>query len=644
MTLSSSWKGEPHHPGNKKNGIPMTDDVCAGEAAIGGATPGMAAIDALQREPNYAAYVGAEAVLDRGGSACDGLSPVRVAFLSNFTVDPVLPVLRGGAMLSGLKVDTYVASFDAIMAEIADGASGLHTFRPDVVALALWLPSMSPTLCNRFCSLSAEDVESVLDDVEERTAAMIVGLRARLPSVPILVNNYPLPRVKSLGILDAQLPHGQVAAILELNRRLAERVWDDPYAYLVDFLQLLAGIKTAWQDERYWHIARVPFGQEALVAVGELYARFICALRGRLRKCLVLDCDNTLWGGIIGEDGLSGIRLGGQYPGSCYLAFQEEILNLHDRGVLVALCSRNNEEDVLQVLREHPDMLVREEHIATWRVNWGDKAENLARIAEDLNIGLDSLVFVDDSPFECERVRQRFPGVAVLQLPRDVSTYRHALVRRGFFDSLSISGEDRERTRMYRSETKRRELKTRATSLEDYLRDLDLVAEVAVPSGAELARVAQLTQKTNQFNLTTRRHTDGEIADFAGRNDAKIHRMRLKDRVSDLGIIGVAISEHEGDTATLETFLLSCRSLGRGAEDALLWCVLSDLRSCGCVSVRGLYRPTRRNQQVAGFYERNGCTRGGADEEEVEWLLDLTHWFGCAPEWIEIVTQENQGV
>lgn len=582
-----------------------------------------ATLNRLANEPTYSAYTAAANVLGRVAPEASNLPSLRVAILRNFTLDPLIPVIKGEIALAGFCPVIYLGDYDTIAQDVLDPDSALYAFQPDFVIVALWLETLAPTLVTRFLSLSPEQVNGEVERALTAADGIIAALR-RYSEAPILINNFPLPSYSTLGILDAQSGNYQIHTVLKLNRELLHRLQQSRDVYLVDYVSLMARVGSKQGiDERYWQIGRAPIGRHALVPFGQEYGKFFRALRGKTRKCLVLDCDNTLWGGIVGEDGLAGIQLGTAYPGSCYQAFQQEILNLHDRGVVLALCSRNNEADVLEVLRTHPDMVLREENFATWQINWDDKVTNLMRIAQDLNIGLDSLVFVDDSQFECDMVRERLPQVAVLHLSSDPSTFRTKLSVGAYFDALTFSAEDRERSRMYRDEMQRKRLHVSASSLDEYLTKLEMVAEIGPADEMTIPRISQLTQKTNQFNLTTRRYSEGDIRAFAESPEADVVYLKLRDRVSEMGLIGVAIVKHNGEQAEIDTFLLSCRAIGRGVEEALLAHVLSSAKSKGCSRVLGRYLITKKNGQVADFYRRQGFRLVAESAEGSEWELSL---------------------
>jgi len=582
-------------------------------------------------------------VLDTLSPKMSNLPPLRVAILRNFTVDPLISVIKGEIALAGFYPLLYFGDYDAIVRDVLDPASALYEFRPDFIIVAQWLDVLSPRLCTRFLSLSSDQVTTEVDHVLATIHEIIDGLR-QYSTAPVIVNNFPLPAYPTLGILDAQSEAYETQTILKLNNEMlrAVRQWRD--VYLVDYMRLMARVGSAHGvDERYWQIGRSPIARHALLPFGQEYGRFFRSLRGKIRKCLVLDCDNTLWGGVVGEDGIGGIKIGTAYPGSSFQAFQREILNLHDRGVILALASKNNETDVLDVLRNHPDMILRETHLATWQINWDDKATNLQRIAQHLNIGLDSLVFVDDSQFECELVSEQLPEVAVLHLSSDPSAFRTQLSAAGFFDVLSFSSEDRKRNQMYRDEAQRKDLVMSTGSLSEYLTRLELVAEIGLADAITIPRISQLTQKTNQFNLTTRRYSEGDIRAFADNADVDVVYLRLRDRISDLGLVGVAIVKYHDDWAEVDSFLLSCRALGRGAEEALLAHLLNIAYFRGCRRIRGYYRFTNKNGQVTGFYRQRGFQLIGENEQESIWELLLDRANYAPPNWIALKLIDNEG-
>jgi FkbH-like protein len=318
-------------------------------------------------------------------------------------------------------------------------------------------------------------------------------------------------------------------------------------------------------------------------------------------KVIAVDADNTLWGGIIGEDGMHGIALGPDYPGNAYVAFQRRLLQYQQRGFVLALCSKNNEADVLEVLRDHPHQVLRERHFAAIAVNWEPKPGNLQRIAEELGLGLESFVFVDDSLHECGAVRAALPIVDVVPAPANPIELPTCLDRIGRLEILTLTKEDQQKTQMYVEQRQRAQLEAASTDLESYLQSLHMEMHVTLNDSRHVARIAQLTQKTNQFNLTTRRYTEDAIARLIEADDSIVATFSLRDIFGDSGLVGIALLRVESTTAVLDSFLLSCRVIGRRAESAFFNTLLRVLRARGVDRVRGEFIPTAKNKLAESF-------------------------------------------
>jgi FkbH-like protein len=352
--------------------------------------------------------------------------------------------------------------------------------------------------------------------------------------------------------------------------------------------------------------------------------KFVRAARGKARKCLVLDCDNTLWGGIVGEDGMASLQISPDYPGSIYREFQLYVLSLHDRGVILALCSKNNEADVWDVFRKRPEMILQEQHISAAQINWNDKVSNLRRIAEDLNIGLDSLVLVDDSEFEIQMVRELLPEVAtILVPPKNASEARDILARCGYFDSLVVSAEDRKRGQMYRVETQRRRLRSASVDLSSYLASLEISVRIEPVGELSLPRAFQLTQRTNQFNLTSHRYSMGDLSAFHKSTDHDVMILRVTDRFGDYGVVGVAILRHKQATTEIDSFLMSCRVMGRGVEQAFLAACLDIAHRRASHVVYGRYIKSAKNGLAEEFLDNSGFELTSEHDGERRYARDM---------------------
>ncbi|MBV8645099.1 MAG: HAD family hydrolase [Candidatus Eremiobacteraeota bacterium] len=596
----------------------------------------------LTAQPSALTYLDYVEAARAAAKTPPALPPLRLAILRNATVETLVPVVEGELLRSGFAPAIHLGDFDAIASETMVADAPLYAFAPDFVVVFQWLETLSPVLATRFATLHGDEAAAEVDRVVDQTAAILRAIRART-AVPVLLNDFPLPSRPTLGILDAQQAHGESATLLALNARLRDVAASVPDVYVLGAMRLAAEIGYAeFFDAKQWQIARAPLGRRAQVALGREIAAFVRALRGRTKKCLVLDCDNTLWGGVIGEDGMDGIALGTTYPGSCYAALQREALNLHARGVILALCSKNDEADVLQVVREHPDMLIREEHLATWVVNWDDKPANLRRIAAELNIGLDALVFVDDNPFEIDFVRRELPEVATVLLPKDRARYAAALNEGAWFDALTLTDEDRARTASYKANAERARLQASATNIADYLASLEIVMTFGPPSEIEVPRVAQLSQKTNQFNLTTRRYTEAEIRALRDADDARVYVMKARDRASELGLVGVLVLRLADGVAEIESCFISCRALGRNLEDAFLAAAANDVFAGGRVQrLIGRYLPNAKNGLCEAFYEKNGLALVERDGRATTWALDAAEGAVPIPPWVAVEVPQH---
>ncbi len=585
---------------------------------------------------SYRDYIDLAALLSLEASRFEDWPEYRIAVVRNITIEPLTPVISGEVMRSGLRPTLHVGNFDSAAAETLDPKSAVYAAKPDMVVVVQWLETASPAIGVRHVRLSSEERSAAISSALAQVRSIVQAIRANSNAV-VLIANAPLPPAPTLGILDPQLEDGQTAAVLEYNKGLALIARETANAYILDLMGLIARI--GWDsaiDARMLAMARAPFSQKALTAIGEQIGRFVRALRAKTRKCLVLDCDNTLWGGVVGEDGVAGVKVGTAFPGSAYREFQERALDLAARGVILAINSKNNYADVIEMLSKHDGMALRESHFAVIKANWNDKVENLKAIARELNIGVDSLVFVDDSVFEIENVRSRLPEVATIHLTGKPAEHAVQLADSGLFDGLALSSEDRERTAMYAAERMRNDIKGSYDNIEDYLASLGLVADIAMVSPIERSRAFQLMGKTNQFNMTTRRLTEGDVALLADGDDSWVVRLRARDCISDLGLVGIAILQRAGDDIEISDLLMSCRALGRGVESAFIARLTEFAFAQGAAKVAGLYCRTSKNALCIGFYEKAGFDLVSKDLDNERWERARDAGASPAPAWVKI--------
>jgi FkbH-like protein len=458
----------------------------------------------------------------------------------------------------------------------------------------------------------------------------------------LIIHDLEQPLYPSFGVFDAQLQAGQAAVIRNLNSELRALARTQRGVYVFDYDDLLARHgRCNWHDERKWLTARMPISASHLIHLANEWLRYLVPLRGKLAKALVVDLDNTLWGGIIGEDGMAGIKLGPEYPGAAFQSFQRALLDLTRRGILLAVCSKNNPADALEALREHPGMVLRPEHFASIRIGWTEKTEGLREIAAELNIGIDALAFVDDNPFEREQVRASLPEVTVIDLPDDPLHYVAALRACPALERLTLSEEDQQRTSMYAQQRERSQAEQSFRSKEDFYQFLQQEAEISPATPLTLARIAQLTQKTNQFNLTTRRYTEQQISDLAASAGWQVLSIRVRDRFGDHGLVGVAITHDHDDTCEIDTFLLSCRVIGRTVETALLSYVANGASARARRRLVGRFVPTKKNAPAREFYSQHGFQLESQNGDGAVWTLNLHEKQIDCPAWINLVSNNG---
>jgi FkbH-like protein len=566
------------------------------------------------------------------------LAPCRLAILRSFTLEPAVPVLRAAALLGGIDITALVTDFDNYSQQILDPASSLYSFNPDVVIFAVQTRDIAPDIWESFTDLTNQQRTARAEEWIRTISEWVRTFRSRT-SATLLMHSFEVPAFPSAGVLDAQSGQGQAELIREVNRELQKLTAAHPGVHVLDYDGLVSRRgRDGWHDERKWLTMRMPIGAENLAALAREWLRFLHPLTGRIGKVLVTDLDNTLWGGVVGEDGIKGLQIGREYPGAGYLSLQRVLLDLHHRGILLAISSKNNEEEALEAL-SHPEMLLRPEHFAAIYTNWNSKHESLRQIAEELNVGLDSLVFVDDNPTERQSIRIALPEVTVVDLPADHMGYAKAVRECPLFERLVSSTEDRERSRYYVEQRQRRDAGKQMTSLEDFYRSLEQRVEIVPLTKDNLGRVAELIKKTNQFNLTTKRHSEAQIAAFADDPNHAVYAVRVADRFGDNGLVGVCVTRREDDACEIDTFLLSCRVIGRTVETAVLSFLAEESQARGLSRLEGWFLPTRKNKPSESVYPTHGFELRQKTDAGTQWALNLQESTVACPPWIQLVAQ-----
>jgi len=564
--------------------------------------------------------------------------PINFALCRNITLDLIAPYLRYFAHNDGLNANIRMGEFDNVMQEVLEPSSILYG-DTDFILLFVHLSGLSHRLVTGLAGMNLTEVEAEMDAVAAHIRSIVGGIREHTDS-PVLWHGFDMPIHSAFGIADPALPNGIRSLYDRLNQMAVNVLGEFAGAYFVDLENIRASLGSEqFYDRRLWHIARAPYSSAALAKVAETTMRFVRVSRGRMTKCIVLDCDNILWGGIVGEDGLAGIKLERAHPGSQYIELQETVLELSQRGIIVALCSKNNEADVIEVFENHPDMVLRLENISARRINWTDKATNIREIADELNIGLDAIAFVDDNLFEIGLVNQALPEVKTIHIEGpELLSARDKLLEAGLFDILTLSDDDALRSKSYVAEAARRSTQSRHINIESYLNSLNIKVVVEEGDALSLSRAAQLTQKTNQFNLTTRRYSEAEIKSLANDTTSRVFLAKASDRFGDYGTIGAAIVIDRSEYSEIDTFLLSCRALGRGIEIAFLRALIDDARSNGDRPILAKYIPTPKNGQVADFFPRCGFRKDADNAGDSEsFILEYGNPGPEVPDSIEIL-------
>ena len=587
----------------------LTDLGCPDEAAS-------SLRRALEQRPRYTFFPRAEKVIARIAARNSGwLRECRIAIIGTSTTTLLSPVVNACAFRDRIHAHIYEGLYGSMHQEVLDSAGGLSTFRPEVVFLVnhwrdLTLPPLIP------------DETAFIDSVLADRRALWTRLREQF-GCHVVQFAFDFPYEEPYSYVSRSVPGGRTRVITLLNLRLHEQA--PPGVSILDTptLQREIGMHR-WSDPVAWDSFRQHPSTEALPALADGMLGHLRAVLGLSRKILVTDLDNTLWKGIIGEDGIMGIEIGPGTPaGEAHARLQRYMLDLKSRGVLLAVASKNNPADARVPFEQHAHMLLRLPDFAAFEANWNDKAESIRAIAQRLSLGLDSFVFLDDNPLEREWVRSQLPEVAVVDAGPSISHFVQCLDSARYFYTFTLSAEDQARAEHYRGQAARDQLLSAAPSLDQFLEDLHLRGAVLPVNDGNLARVVQLVNKTNQFNLTTRRYSATRVTELAADPDGWAAAFQLSDRMGDYGLIAVVLCVPDGSKAAweIDTWLLSCRAMGRQMERFMFDRLVEAAQAHGIRQITGVYRPTEKNAVVAGLYEELGFTRVDSAEGEQRYMF-----------------------
>ncbi len=530
---------------------------------------------------------------------------VKVGIIGDCATQHIAVALRGWGYEKKLDINVFDSDYNQIDAQTMDPASELYEFSPSYVAVI----NCTDKLYQRFC-------ETPLDARKDFAATVcesMVAVWKRVSSncrARIIQFNFPAWDDRVFGDYGAKTADSFVFQTRKLNMLLAEMSMEYKNVFVcdIDGIQSRVG-ESALRDSKMFCIAKMPFRTDILPIIARAVTDIILSAEGKFKKCAVLDLDNTLWGGVVGDDGTDGIQIGELGTGHAFTQFQHWLKELKNRGIILCVCSKNNEENAKDPFINHPEMVLRLEDISVFVANWEDKASNIRHIRDVLNIGMDSMVFIDDNPFEREVVRSLIPEITVPDIPENPEDYVDFLRNEELFGTASYSVEDRNRTDQYRAEAERVSLQSRCNDYDQYLESLEMVAEAKPFDTYHFPRIAQLTQRSNQFNLRTVRYTEQEIENITSDDKYITLYFTLKDKFGDHGLISAVIMEKREKELFVNTYLMSCRVLKRGMEEFIINTMVKTAAENGFERVVGEYLPTPKNAMVKDIYEKLGFTR-----------------------------------
>jgi len=547
---------------------------------------------------------------------------LRLAILGGYSLYPLHELIEHLCEVEKFPVELWQGDYDNYISEIMDDGSELYSFAPQVVFL---LPA------ERRCTYTGKltDPRELVQAEAQRAVDSVLELARKVnekTGAEVITTNFRLPPLHDLGAFRSRTLASDWSFREWVNLELGLAA--PAYLHICDWDFLanrIGGI--ASRDERSWFESKQPCSYALMVELAREAAQIILSLKRAPKKVLVLDLDNTLWGGVVADDGLEGIDLGDTSPrGEAFKAFQKYIVSLKQRGVLLAVCSKNDHAKAVEPFEKHPDMVLKMEDIVSFKANWEPKSENIRAMAPELNLGLDSFVFVDDNPAEIEIVRQFAPEVTTILLGPDPSDYVAQLADCRLFEPRSITSEDAERTGQYKSDAQRKALEASVTDMASYLESLQMEGVLSEFTPVDVPRLSQLINKSNQFNLTTHRRSEAEVIAVMNGPEYAGYSMRLKDRFGDHGLIGVVIGRKDGETMHLDTWLMSCRVLKRQVEEEVLNEIARLAKARDCTRLEGVYLPTPKNEMVRDFYTRMGFTLTAESETKREFELRLENY------------------
>ncbi len=545
---------------------------------------------------------------------------LKVGILSSFTLNGLSEILHVKCSELGIQYQSYVAGYNQYNQELFDTQSQYYKFSPDVTFLLIDIRNFLGENFHFPYDISDEQRKSLVKEKINHLENIITNFEKNLNS-KLIIANFNIPFYSPNGIIETKSNFGFHEMIEEINKSLRNICKTHNSIYVYDFNQFVSkyGEKNVF-DYRQFHVGDIQIALNFLPYFAYDLMGYLKPFTGTNRKCIVLDLDNTLWGGIVGEDGFDGIELGHSANGKAFVDFQKELLSMWNQGIILAINSKNNFDDAMKVINEHPNMILREKNFASLKINWNDKAKNLKEIADEINIGLNSIVFFDDDKLNRERIKQEFPEVLTIELPDDPSQFLSILKDLNDFNVLQRTEEDVKRGQMYVQQRERNEFEKEVSNIDDFLEQLDIQVKMKKSNEFLIPRISQLTLKTNQFNLTTKRYQEEEIRTFTNNDEFIVGCAQVLDKFGDNGITGVYIIKKQDKVWYIDTFLLSCRIMGRGVENGILSQILIDAKNNNIEEIQASFFPTQKNKPAENFLSDFGFKKEGQN-----WIYKLNN-------------------
>ena len=555
---------------------------------------------------------------------------IRIAFVGSFSLNGFEETIQVQCNDEKINCITYNSPYNQFTQEILNENSNLYKFKPDIIFLLI---DNRIILENSFyfSNINSENKNKKYVDEKINEIKNLIEVFTQKSQSKIIIANFVIPTYTPLGIYESKIEYGVKEVILDLNKKLKELSRNIDLCYVYDFNSFVTkfGEKNIL-DYKKMNYGDIKINFDIIPHLIYDFLGYVKPILGSNKKCLVLDLDNTLWGNIIGEDGIEGIKIGPYPEGRSFVEFQKVIKALSENGIILAINSKNNQKDAMKAINEHPHMILREKDFSCIKINWNDKISNMREIAKDLNIGLDSIVFFDDDPINRELLRMGIPEVNTIELPKDPSSYAQILRNLNDFNILKITKDDVQRKIMYAQEQNRQKLESSTENLNEYLKKLDIKIKIKLDNEFSISRISQLILKTNQFNLTTKRYQEEEIKEFVEDKTMIVGCSEVDDKFGENGITNVFIIKTKPNEWIIDTFLLSCRIMGRGIEEGIIGKILEIAKNKGIEKITATFIPTEKNKPAENFLKNYGFKK-----EKENWVFLLKNEIKI-PDYLEV--------